>query len=108
MVLPNSYMSFNPLTAGLGNKGCSACEGLLSVDPVGNVLPCSSWPEPVGNLLEEGFKSVWFKKKSKWIRAKEAAPKECKSCKYFVPCQEPAPFILKYMGVGNFIMHGSL
>ena len=27
------------MTAGLGNKGCSACEGPLSVDPVGNVLP---------------------------------------------------------------------
>ena len=35
------------------NRGCSACEGLLSVDPKGNLLPCSSWPEPIGNLLED-------------------------------------------------------
>lgn len=98
---PTPICLFNPLTAGLGNKGCSACEGLLSVDPVGNVLPCSSWPEPVGNLLEEGFKSVWFKKKSKWIRAKEAAPKECKSCKYFVPCQGACPLYFKVHGCGE-------
>jgi len=52
---PTPLCLFNPIPVGLGNKGCSACEGLLSVDPEGNVLPCSSWAEPVGNLLDEGF-----------------------------------------------------
>ena len=58
----------------------------------------------MGNLLEEGFINVWFKKKTKWIRGKEAAPNECKSCKYFLfPARELAPYILKYMGAGNYI-----
>lgn len=30
---PTPLCLFNPIPAGLGNKGCSACEGLLSVDP---------------------------------------------------------------------------
>lgn len=95
---PTPICLFNPLAEGLGNRGCSACEGLLSVDPKGNVLPCSSWPEPVGNLLEEGFESVWFSKRSKWIREKEAAPKECKSCKNFAACQGACPLYFKVHG----------
>jgi len=34
--------------------------------------------EPVGNLLDEGFEAVWFKKRSKWIRDKEAALKSAR------------------------------
>ncbi|MDQ2086588.1 radical SAM protein [Herbivorax sp. ANBcel31] len=98
---PTPICLFNPLAAGLGNRGCSACEGLLSIDPKGNVLPCSSWPEPMGNLLEEGFKSVWFNKRSKWIRKKEAAPKECKSCKHFAACQGACPLYFKVHGCGE-------
>lgn len=41
---PTPMCLFNPVISGFGNKGCSACEGLLSVDPKGNLLPCSSWP----------------------------------------------------------------
>lgn len=93
---PTPICLFNPLAAGLGNRGCSACEGLLSVDPQGRVLPCSSWPEPLGNLLEEGFESIWFEKRAQWIRGKEAAPEECKACRHFAACQGACPL---YFGV---------
>ncbi|MBD3239560.1 MAG: radical SAM protein, partial [Chitinivibrionales bacterium] len=42
---------FNTVANGLGNKGCSACDGLLSVAPNGDVLPCASVADSVGNLL---------------------------------------------------------
>lgn len=95
---PTPLCLFNPLTEGFGNKGCSACEGLLSIDPKGNILPCSSWSEPVGNILTEGFKTVWNKKRSEWIRAKEAAPEECKQCKNFAACQGACPLYFKVHG----------
>jgi radical SAM protein with 4Fe4S-binding SPASM domain len=93
---PTPICLFNPLAAGLGNRGCSACEGLLSVDPQGNVLPCSSWPEPIGNLIDEGFTSIWHKKRAEWVRSKGAAPTECRSCRHFAACQGACPL---YFGV---------
>ncbi|NLD48423.1 MAG: radical SAM protein, partial [Clostridiaceae bacterium] len=95
---PTPICLFNPISAGFGNKGCSACEGLLSVDPMGNILPCSSWPDPVGNILEEGFEAVWNKKRCAWIRGKEAAPNECKKCNSFATCQGACPLYFKIHG----------
>ncbi|NIS63718.1 MAG: radical SAM protein, partial [Gemmatimonadales bacterium] len=45
---PTPMCMFNPVAHGLGNKGCSACDGLLSVAANGAVLPCASYDEPVG------------------------------------------------------------
>ncbi len=56
---PTPMCLFNPLANGLGNKSCAACDGLLSVSPQGDVLPCSSYPMPVGNLLRQPFAEVW-------------------------------------------------
>lgn len=102
---PTPLCLFNPISAGFGNKGCSACEGLLSVDPMGNILPCSSWPEPVGNILEEGFEAVWNKNRSEWIRGKEAAPNECKKCNSFTTCQGACPLYFKIHGCEE--LHGA-
>lgn len=100
---PTPICLFNPLAAGFGNRGCSACEGLLSVDPSGNLLPCSSWPEPLGNLLEEGFKSVWFSDRSDFIRRKESAPEECKKCRHFSACQGACPLYFNAHGCEELI-----
>lgn len=95
---PTPICLFNPMTSGFGNRGCSGCEGLLSIDPKGNILPCSSWPEPMGNLLEEGFKEIWSNKRCEWIRGKEAAPNECKKCRHFAACQGACPLYFKVHG----------
>jgi len=96
---PTPICLFNPLAEGFGNRGCSACEGLLSVDPKGNLLPCSSWSEPVGNLLNDGFETVWNNKRCKWIRAKESAPEECRKCRHFTACQGACPLYFNVHGV---------
>lgn len=88
---------YNTITEGLGNKGCAACDGLLSVDSSGNLLPCSSWNEPVGNLLRESFKDVWNSKRSVFIRHKKEAPKECEGCEHFQVCQGACPLFWRQM-----------
>ncbi|NLM52902.1 MAG: radical SAM protein [Firmicutes bacterium] len=98
---PTPICLFNPVAAGFGNKGCSACEGLLSVDAQGNVLPCSSWPMPLGNLLTEGFTSIWYQKQSVWIRQKKAAPPLCKKCQHFALCQGACPLYFQSHGYGD-------
>jgi radical SAM protein with 4Fe4S-binding SPASM domain len=95
---PTPMCLFNPVSHQLGNKGCSACEGLLSVDPYGRVLPCSSWKEPVGNLLQEGFRSVWFGKQGKDLREKRSAHPECRDCEHFAVCHGACPLYFKVHG----------
>ncbi len=57
---PTPHCLYNPIARGLGNKSCAAMDGLLSVSPTGDVLPCSSYPKPMGNLLRDGFREIWF------------------------------------------------
>ena len=98
---PTPICLFNPVSHQLGNKGCSACEGLLSVDPYGRVLPCSSWKEPVGSLLHEGFRTVWFGEKGQSLRDKRAAHPGCRDCEHFAVCHGACPLYFKVHGYGE-------
>jgi radical SAM protein with 4Fe4S-binding SPASM domain len=95
---PTPMCLFNPVSHEMGNKGCSACEGLLSVDPYGRVLPCSSWKEPVGNLLQEGFQAVWFGERGQSLREKRAAHPDCRECEHFAVCHGACPLYFKVHG----------
>jgi radical SAM protein with 4Fe4S-binding SPASM domain len=102
---PTPMCLFNPIPFGLGNKGCSACEGLLSVNPAGELLPCSSWLEPVGNLLTEGFEALWFGNRARWIREKREAHKGCRDCKDFALCHGACPLYFKANGYAEIEPH---
>jgi radical SAM protein with 4Fe4S-binding SPASM domain len=71
---------FNPVAHGLGSQSCSAADGLLSIAPDGQVLPCSSFEQGVGNLLHESFDVVWNRRSSKYWRRKEFLPPGCRDC----------------------------
>jgi radical SAM protein with 4Fe4S-binding SPASM domain len=71
---------FNPAAHGLGSQSCSAADGLLSVAPDGQVLPCSSFAQGVGNLLHEPFEVVWNRRAARYWRNKEFLPPGCRDC----------------------------
>ncbi len=98
---PTPMCLYNPLARGLGNKNCAACDGLLSVNPRGDVLPCSSWDEGVGNLLTDGFQKVWFGERAASLKNKEYAPAECRACPAFAACQAACPLYWSYAGYGE-------
>lgn len=89
---------YNPISRGMGNKGCAACDGLLSISPTGDILPCSSYDHPVGNLLTQSFEDVWFAKEAKWFRDKKFAPEQCSDCQHFSACQGACPLYWQEMG----------
>jgi radical SAM protein with 4Fe4S-binding SPASM domain len=93
---PTPLCLFNTVTEGLGNKGCAACDGLVSVDPQGNILPCSSWNEPVGNLLTQSFAEIWNSPRAVFIRNKKETPAVCSSCDSFALCQGACPLFFKH------------
>lgn len=95
---PTPYCIFNPVKNRLGGKSCAACDGLLSVAPNGDVLPCSSLPSKVGNILKQSFSKVWDSKKSLYWRNKKYAHKICRECDIFDICTGACPIYWKYMG----------
>jgi radical SAM protein with 4Fe4S-binding SPASM domain len=94
--LPHCY--YNPLARGLGNKSCAAMDGLLSVSPRGEVLPCSSYHEPIGNLLKHDFNDIWFSERARFFKQKRFAPPECSGCEQFSACQSACPLYWEYAG----------
>lgn len=98
---PTPLCIYNPMARGLGNKNCAAADGLVSVDPEGNILPCSSYPEPLGNLLRESFRDIWFSARADHFKRKRYAPAKCAACPSFVACQAACPLYWAYAGYGE-------
>ncbi len=95
---PLPYCIYNPVARGLGAKSCAACHGLLAIDPEGNVLPCSSYPEKVGNILEKGFKEVWFSEKALYFRQMKYLPSPCQRCSLQQACAGACPLYWQAWG----------
>lgn len=98
---PVPYCIFNPVAEGLGNKSCAACDGLLSIAPNGDVLPCSSYAEPVGNILKEPFEEIWFSDMAEYFKKIQYAPEECKSCQDLNVCKAACPLYWNEFGSGE-------
>ena len=98
---PTPYCIFNPIAARLGGKSCAACDGLLSVAPNGDILPCSSLPESIGNLLKTRFDKLWNNRKARYWRGKMFAKGICKKCPQFDLCTGACPIYWNAMGYGE-------
>ena len=98
---PTPLCIYNPIAAGLGNKSCAACDGLLSVAPDGGVLPCSSFGEDVGNLLENEFETIWNGPRARFWGNKDYAPPRCKECDDFDACACACPLYWDAVGYGE-------
>jgi radical SAM protein with 4Fe4S-binding SPASM domain len=88
---PVPYCLFNPVAHGLGSQSCSAAEGLLSVAPDGQVLPCSSFEQGIGNLVHEDFDVIWNRRAARYWRNKEFLPPGCKDCDMVEICCGACP-----------------
>ncbi|MHA1772073.1 MAG: PqqD family peptide modification chaperone [Candidatus Thorarchaeota archaeon] len=95
---PTPICLFNPIAHGFGAKTCAACDGLISVDAEGGLLPCSSFSEPVGDLLHDGFEKVWYSRAAKFWRNKDYAPEGCKKCDKFDYCWGGCPLYWDVQG----------
>jgi radical SAM protein with 4Fe4S-binding SPASM domain len=77
---PVPYCLFNPITHGLGSKSCACVDGLLSVAPDGELLPCSSYERGIGNLLQNAFEDLWYTPEARYWREKQFIPPVCRGC----------------------------
>jgi radical SAM protein with 4Fe4S-binding SPASM domain len=88
---PVPHCLFNPIVYGLGSQSCSAADGLLSIAPDGQVLPCSSFERGVGNLVTEDFETIWNRRAARYWRNKEFVPPGCKDCEMVDICCGACP-----------------
>lgn len=88
---PVPYCLFNSVAHGLGSQSCAAADGLLSIAPDGQVLPCSSFEEGIGSLLKEDFAAIWNRRESRYWRNKDFLPPGCRRCEMVDLCCGACP-----------------
>jgi radical SAM protein with 4Fe4S-binding SPASM domain len=88
---PTPFCEYNPIARGLGNKSCAAVDGLVSIAANGDILPCSSWDTPLGNVLKTPFRDIWFSERALFFKNKRFAPERCQTCTSFAACQGACP-----------------
>ncbi|NCO66983.1 MAG: radical SAM protein [Nitrospirae bacterium] len=70
-----------------GAKGCIAGQLIAFIDVDGNVLPCSYFPKPAGNIKEQSFKDIWENSDLfKELRDFKKYKGKCGSCEYVTVC----------------------
>lgn len=70
-----------------GAKGCIAGQIICLIDVDGNVLPCSYFPKPAGNLHEKPFKEIWENSELfRDLRDFKKYKGRCGSCEYINVC----------------------
>ncbi len=97
---PIPYCIFNPVLHGLGAKSCACVDGILSVDPAGKVLPCSSFAGGIGSLLDEDFDHVYHGRRARYWRTKRFVPPVCAACPDADVCAGACP--LYWDAAGTF------
>jgi radical SAM protein with 4Fe4S-binding SPASM domain len=76
-------------------------DGILSVDPAGQVLPCSSFDEGIGSLLEQSFDEIYRSRAARYWKEKRFAPPVCRDCPDLDVCAGGCP--LYWDAAGSFV-----
>lgn len=70
-----------------GSKGCIAGQLIALIDVDGNVLPCSYFPKPAGNIREQSFKEIWENSELfRELRDFKRYKGKCGYCEYLSVC----------------------
>ncbi len=88
---PTQYCEFDPLQANLGVKGCTAALYSMCMEPDGAVLPCQSYYQPLGKLLEDPWESIWNHELSVTLRERRGLPEKCNGCSLVPECGGGCP-----------------
>ncbi len=92
---PTQYCRLDPVKLGLGVKSCSAARINMCVGPNGDVYPCQSYFESLGNILKDDWQKIWNHPLAARIRKREYAEPKCKDCPQLQICGGGCPLELK-------------
>jgi len=92
---PTQYCRFDPVSLGLGVKSCTAALINMCVGPNGDVYPCQSYFESLGNILREEWQEIWNHPLALSIRKREYVVPKCKDCPQLQICGGGCPLELQ-------------
>jgi radical SAM protein with 4Fe4S-binding SPASM domain len=88
---PTQYCRLNPVKLGLGVKSCTAALVNMCVGPEGDVYPCQSYFESLGNILKDNWKKIWNHPLSQRLRKREYVEAKCRNCQLLQVCGGGCP-----------------
>jgi radical SAM protein with 4Fe4S-binding SPASM domain len=91
---PTQYCHFDPVQMQLGVKACTAAQYNMCVEPDGNVIPCQSFYEPLGNMLQDPWDAIWNHDLALWLRERKYVPDSCHGCAILEECGGGCPLSL--------------
>ncbi len=92
---PTQYCRFDPVKLGLGVKSCTAANINMCVGPNGDVYPCQSYFESLGNILKDDWSNIWNSPLSLKLRNREYAESKCRECAQLQVCGGGCPLELQ-------------
>ncbi|MFW9830852.1 MAG: radical SAM protein [Candidatus Thorarchaeota archaeon] len=93
---PTMYCHFDPTEYGLGPRRCSAAYSSLAIEPNGNVLPCQSYFEPLGNILQNPWDEIWNHPTAQALRGNKKLADKCLNCELLKKCGGGCPLFTEY------------
>lgn len=93
---PTQYCHFDPVSFGLGVKGCTAASYNMCIEPDGSVLPCQSYYHSLGNILKNEWKAIWEHPLAQSLRTHSYLQEKCKGCNLLAECGGGCPLYLEH------------
>lgn len=88
---PTQYCNLDPVALELGVKGCTAALYNMCVEPDGAVIPCQSYYQPLGSLLEDRWDAIWNHSLAQELRERRGIPQKCGGCILLAECGGGCP-----------------
>jgi radical SAM protein with 4Fe4S-binding SPASM domain len=92
---PTQYCNFDPVQLGLGIKSCTAALVNACVGPNGDVYPCQSYFESLGNILTDPWEKIWSNPLAVKLRSRGYVEEKCKDCSQLQVCGGGCPLELQ-------------
>lgn len=92
---PTQYCQFDPVQHGLGIKSCTAALINMCIGPNGDVYPCQSYFESLGNILIDSWTKIWNHPTAKQIRNRSYVDPKCKDCLQLKVCGGGCPLEMR-------------
>ncbi len=92
---PTQYCNFDPVQIGLGVKSCTAAMINACVGPNGDVYPCQSYFESLGNILTDSWEKIWQHPLAQKLRKREYVEEKCRDCRELPVCGGGCPLELQ-------------
>lgn len=88
---PTHYCVFDPCIMGVGLKQCSAAKYNIAIEPNGDVIPCQSYFETMGNILNDSWEKIWNSDVAEYLRERKYAEEKCSVCPDLTLCGNGCP-----------------